>query len=227
MRALRIFWNTLPTILLISVLLAALWSCDLEARTSVRSGDIADLAGGVVDEVLLHASLLFPRPSDDIKAELLDFLSRRFRKFGNVRQVDRGLNSFLSADVVFPMRRPGSRSDPAKDELLAFYASEDGDAKVLALRINEGRLKEISRFVNDKTLQEIGLKDLAVILEFSNDSSVELEFQAGHCFIDGEPILAPAAFSLASEGTSEIRLADVLRDYIAMKDGAEILRFHR
>jgi hypothetical protein len=205
--------------------LAILWSCDLEARSVVVSGDVVDLLSGKIDEVLLEASIQFPKPSDDVKLEIVDFLSRHFRKFGNLKQIEKGLSSFVSADVAFPMKRAGSRIDPKTEDLLTLFAAEDGSSLAISLRISEKRYKEISDFVFEKTMQEISLKDLSIVFEFKNDSYVELNFEALHSYVDGEPVMERAEFSLESEGTKEILLGDVFRDQIAAKESAEILRF--
>jgi hypothetical protein len=207
-------------------LCVGIWSCDLEARSAVKSGDVVDLLQGTVDEVLLEASIQFPRPSDDIKADLMDFLSRHFRKFGNVKQVDKGLSSFLSADVAFPLRRAGTRVDPANDDLLTVFASEVGNSEVLSLKISDERFAEISKFVYERTMQDISLKDLSIAFDFTNVSSAELDFWAGYCFVEGEPVLERSKFTLLPGETKEIRLADVFRDYIAAKGSAEILSFN-
>jgi hypothetical protein len=217
--------RAIANVLFILAAFAGLWSCDLETRAQVVSGDVVDLLSGSIDEALMNAVILFPRPSDDLKDEIISFLSLHFRRFGNLRQVEIGMNSFLSADVAFPMRRSGERSSLAGKDLLSFYVSQKENRYAVSLTINEARFDEISKFVRDKTMQEISLEDLEVSFSFSNNSSAKLNFATEHCYVDGMPILNPSTFPLGSDRSADIRLSDVLRDSITMTESGTILEF--
>jgi hypothetical protein len=200
-------------------------SCDLETRTKVAAGDVDDLLGGKVDEALMNAVILFPKPSDDVKEDLVSFLSMRFRRFENLRPVERGTNSFLSAEVSFPMRRRATRPGVQTPDLITFYVANEAGERVVSMRINAKRFAEIASYVLDKTMQEISLGDLEISIAFVNTSGAELSVRTGYGFADGRPILAPEYISLAASRSLDIRLSDVLRDSIAAREEGEVFRY--
>ncbi|MGB4187368.1 MAG: hypothetical protein WBK33_06090, partial [Limnochordia bacterium] len=79
---------------------------------------------------------------------------------------------------------------------------------------NQQRFKELSDIVQEEFWQALSAKDFTLMLDLSNDLRENVVVAVEGVYVNQKPILYTAEFTLARREGLDIRLSDVMHDYL-------------
>lgn len=197
-------------VVLILCVVLFLAGCDGDVTADLYVQDILEAAEGEV--LYTKATLVFESPGES-GADLAEQIVRTFfRNAGNFRTQQRDMFDYTAADFELPVVRLADYV-PGEDILTLVVEPFDGGI-AFGLAFNQQRFKELSDIVQEEFWQALSAKDFMLMLDLSNDLRENVVVAVEGVYVNQKPILYTAEFTLARREGLDIRLSDVMHDYL-------------
>ena len=209
--------KNIALILLITgfLILVLLVSCKMELGTRIYIADLSDLINSEEENFYIKAIIEFEILSEDKFNETLVFLKKYFKKVENPKIVDRNFDTFLNAEIELPIVKSQKYEfSPTNDLLNITLEATNENTMELGLYINKTLFHEIKEYISEEYWQTIDIEDMTIYLFINNDLRQKVSVDLHHVYVNNKAVLGQKDIKLARRDEINIKISDLLRDYI-------------
>ncbi len=192
------------------------FSCDLYVK------DIVDISFGVND--ILYTDAMFAIQISEENEKLEDFVRQNFRDVQNLRvEEDEDYNMYLVFDSKVPVVSLDNISKLEDKDLFAIVTqkiiNESIEKEVqFGLFMNKDKFADIQNYIEEEFYSTISMSDLHLFIDLYNNFLPNLKISLNAIYVNDEPIIYPKDFVLKKDEKMELKLSDVIKDYIYKND---------
>lgn len=192
------------------------FSCDLYVK------DIVDISFGVNEICYTDAMFAFQISEENEKLE--DFIKQNFRDVENLRvEEDEDYNMYLVFDSKVPVVSLDNISKLENKDLFAIVTQkiikESIEKEVqFGLFMNKDKFADIQNYIEEEFYSTITMSDLHLFIDLYNNFVPNLKISLNALYVNDEPIISPKDFVLKKDEKMELKLSDVIKDYIYKND---------
>lgn len=191
-------------------LMLFLIGCDGEITADLYAQDILDAAEGEL--LYTKATLIFESPGSSAAETTQQIIKRYFRNADNFRTQQREIYEYTVVDFELPVIRLVDYA-PGEDILTLVVELSDGGIH-FGLAFNQKRFAELAAVVEDEFWQALSPKDFVIFVDFSNDLREPVTVRLEGVYVNQQPILYAAEYSLSRREGVMIKLSDIMHDYL-------------
>lgn len=192
------------------------FSCDLYVK------DIVDIAFGVND--VLFTDAMFAIQISEENEKLEDFVRQNFRDVQNLRvEEDEDYIMYLVFDSKVPVVSLDNIGKLEDKDLFAIVTQkiikESIEKEVqFGLFMNKDKFADIQNYIEEEFYSTISMSDLHLFIDLYNNFLPNLKISLNAIYVNDEPIIYPKDFVLKKDEKMELKLSDVIKDYIYKND---------
>lgn len=205
--------------LLLSIALLSLAACNSVMSVDIYIADLVELEAG--ENLTTRALFGLYLPSQDDCAEYRQDYQNIFRKSKGFQDMEYVRCYSVEYDdfVEFAMDIPLRMGDPAAAAMegpieVVVHSEVESGTRGLYLRSNPEALCDLDELVLDKFYTRLDLSEVSPRITITNDLRQSQTLVFSHLFVDGDPVLDPAAFELERRDVVNIALSDVMSAWI-------------
>ena len=202
----------------ISIAMTGIAGCKMSVAPELYLTDLRDVAVNGTKGVSVPTTLSFEIPSSsqckEYTAQITELMGRSFTGFTAKGCEDRGMDSYLMANVSLPL----IHSEEAWKEVESLFGiiavvGEEHITVSMALDLTE--YAALSDRVRSEFFQELELESSTMEYVISNDSRETESFRIAGSFLNAEPVVFTEKFTLERRQKADVKLSDVRMAYLA------------
>lgn len=198
------------------LLVLLLTGCSGEVATDLYVQDIMDIVTGEEETLFTTATITLESPGEEYHEQVVSLLEQNFRDVTNARTISHDISTYLAVDVRLPVLELNDNLELwlGEDPIGIMVMDLDDGAYGFALALDSDQLDEMFAALSDDFWFPVGVQDFSFSVKLINDLREPVEVGLQGVYANNVPLAYEEYFELQRRDTIDIRLSDVMRDYV-------------
>jgi hypothetical protein len=154
-------------------------------------------------------------------------MSEYFKNISKPRIVNKDYYPYLEADIEIPINKINGNHEFQDDgsSLINILLKINKDDYEIGLYFNKDKFESLKNIVSEKYYQSLDINEFLFSLKINNDLRTNCIFYPNYIYVDNEPFLSGNSITMKPRDEVNIKLSDILRDYIYLNSNYLFLKF--